>query len=291
MFSSSKIIPFWSLNKIAGKLLLDEEVASAGAYSLRKLSSSYTGPSFIVRRSSDNATQSIGFIGEDLDTASLTGFIGSTNSGFIQTWFDQSGNGLNMTQTSTSLQPRIVNSGTPDTDGGKVCLTFNGSYWLSGGDVLDIPGNTMSGFAVSKITSNTGTIYAKAAFAAAQNRYALLRENTLMGSLITTNTSGTNFITYSGPITRKLFEQKWRSGSNQIIENGVVKNTATGIGGTFTGSTFTFIIGGYNNSIGGTPPVAGYFLTGTIQEIIIWFDGNINETTIRSNMTSYWSIT
>jgi hypothetical protein len=46
------------------------------SYSLRKLCSSYTGKAVKVRRSSDNATQDIGFVGSNFDVASLRTFLG-----------------------------------------------------------------------------------------------------------------------------------------------------------------------------------------------------------------------
>jgi len=81
------------------------------AYSLRKLSSTYTGSAIRVRRSNDNVEQDIGFDSNgDLDETALTSFVGA-NSGFIRTLYDQNGTN-HAIQTNTSLQPRIVNSGT-----------------------------------------------------------------------------------------------------------------------------------------------------------------------------------
>jgi hypothetical protein len=65
-----------------------------------------------VRRSSDNAEQDIGFANNVLDTASLLSFCGAGN-GFVTTWYDQVGSN-NATQTTTTQQPRIVNSGSLD---------------------------------------------------------------------------------------------------------------------------------------------------------------------------------
>jgi len=45
-----------------------------------------------------------------LDTSSLTNFCGSGN-GFVTTWYDQSGNARNATQTTAANQPQIVSSG------------------------------------------------------------------------------------------------------------------------------------------------------------------------------------
>lgn len=88
------------------------------------LNSSYAGNAFQVRRSSDNATQDIGFDGNgNVDEAALTSFIGG-NSGYVTTWYDQSGNGYNMFNTNTSSQARIVNSGTVVKIGGYIAPEF-----------------------------------------------------------------------------------------------------------------------------------------------------------------------
>ena len=91
-------------------LLLDLYSGAAAAYSLRKLSTSYTGSAIRVRRLSDNAETDIGFSGTTLSTSALTAFCGAT-SGFVTTWYDQSGNGKNAIQAATANQPRIVNAG------------------------------------------------------------------------------------------------------------------------------------------------------------------------------------
>lgn len=98
--------------------ILDSLPATAAAFSVRRLRSSYSGFLLRVRRSSDNTEQNIGFtIGGHLDTAALTGFCGS-DSCFISTWYDQSGNGRNAVQATAANQPRIVNAGSVDMAGG-----------------------------------------------------------------------------------------------------------------------------------------------------------------------------
>ena len=49
------------------------------------------------------------------------------NDGFVTTWYDQSGNSKNATQTTAANQPLIVESGSLHTDGGKPALKFNGT--------------------------------------------------------------------------------------------------------------------------------------------------------------------
>tara|TARA_R100000654_G_scaffold2251_5_gene8311 strand:- start:39063 stop:39911 length:849 start_codon:yes stop_codon:yes gene_type:complete len=96
-------------------LLLDLYPNAALAYSLRKLSSLFSGNPIRVRRSNDNAEQDIPFNNEDLDTANLLAFVGS-NDGYITTWYDQSGNGNNAAVTSAVWQAKIVSSGVVETD-------------------------------------------------------------------------------------------------------------------------------------------------------------------------------
>jgi hypothetical protein len=90
--------------------LLDNYPNAAAAYSLRKLRSAYTGNAIRVRRASDNTETDIGFSSANLDTLALTSFCGS-GDGFVTTWYDQSGNGNNITQTTATQQPQIVSSG------------------------------------------------------------------------------------------------------------------------------------------------------------------------------------
>ena len=86
-------------------LLLDTYTGAAAAYSLRKLRTLYTGDAIRVRRSSDNTEQDIGFstYSVSLDTVSLLAFAG-TGDAFVKTWYDQSGNSNDATQTTTVNQ-------------------------------------------------------------------------------------------------------------------------------------------------------------------------------------------
>ena len=113
--------------------ILDEYPGAAAAYSLRLLNTDYTGDAVVVRRASDNATQSIGFIDGELDTDTLNTFCSGTD-GFVTTWLDQSGNGNNATQTVASTQPKIYDATTGVVlDNGKPSIYFddNGNSFVS----------------------------------------------------------------------------------------------------------------------------------------------------------------
>ena len=104
------------LNKFSG--------ASLGL-SLDKLDINYTGSAIKVRRSSNNDELDIGFVNNELDTASLLDFVGSGN-GFVSIIYDQVGSN-NMTQTTANLQGQIVSSGSLILKGGKPCIIRSAS--------------------------------------------------------------------------------------------------------------------------------------------------------------------
>lgn len=113
--------------------LLDTYSGAAAAYSLRRIGpSGYFGPAIRVRRDSDNALRDIGFTSDgQLDTVGLLDFVGVTGSGFVQTWYDQSGNGRNLSQTTNINQPLVITSGSVIVQDIKPALSFNGPKSLS----------------------------------------------------------------------------------------------------------------------------------------------------------------
>jgi hypothetical protein len=106
--------------------VLDTYTGASVAYSVRLLKSDYTGSAIRVRRSSDNTEQDIGFdaVG-NLNETALTDFCGAGN-GFVTTWYDQSGNARNATQTTAVNQPQIVSSGSIIKVNNKTALKFDG---------------------------------------------------------------------------------------------------------------------------------------------------------------------
>ena len=129
----ANLAPFTITVAAASALLLDGLSASAaGAYSLRKLRGAYGGAAIRVRRSTDNAELDIGFAPDgSFDASALTGFIGAA-SGFVAAWYDQSGNGLDMTQATAGSQPRIVAAGAMETRNGLAAILFASSQGVGG---------------------------------------------------------------------------------------------------------------------------------------------------------------
>jgi len=90
--------------------VLDGIESAAGVWSLRKLRAAYSGYCVKLRRSSDNATSDFGFVGGLLDTSAISTWLSGATP-YVHTWYDQSGNGYNATQTTTGYQPLFVASG------------------------------------------------------------------------------------------------------------------------------------------------------------------------------------
>jgi len=103
--------------------LLTAYPGATAAYSVRKLSTTYTGAAIRVRRSSDNTEQDIGFSGVNLDETALTTFVGA-NNGFVTKWYDQTGNGRTAQQNTAIFQCKIVNSGTIISENSKPSIEF-----------------------------------------------------------------------------------------------------------------------------------------------------------------------
>jgi len=104
--------------------LLDDYSGAAAAYSLRLLSSTYTGDAINVWNGTSYAD--IGFDGSgELDTTALAAHCGS-NDGFIRYWYDQSGNSNDAAQTTTANMPKIYDGTTGVvTENGKPALELN----------------------------------------------------------------------------------------------------------------------------------------------------------------------
>ena len=104
--------------------LMDTYTGATLAYSLRKLSSTYSGDAIRVRRSSDNTEQNIGFDSNgNLNTTALLSFVG-VGSGYVSIFYNQVSSN-NLVQTVASYQPQIVDSGVLITKSGKPSIKYS----------------------------------------------------------------------------------------------------------------------------------------------------------------------
>jgi len=150
------VVPSFFGFQDAGKTvpLLDEYPGAAAAYSLRLLRADYTGSAIRVRRT-DLTESDISFTSSgNLDTTALLAFTGTSagDNGFITTWYDQSGNGRNVLQSTALRQPQIVSAGAVLLQGGKPTVSHIASTDLKVTTFLDM-GTTYTILGVIKFNS------------------------------------------------------------------------------------------------------------------------------------------
>jgi hypothetical protein len=277
--------------------LLDTYSGAAAAYSLRKLSSTYTGNAIRVRRSSDNTEQDFGFVNNVLDTASLLTFCGAGN-GFVTTWYDQSGNARNSTQTTAANQPQIVSSGSLLLLNTKGVIEFNGVT----GKALsfaNFPGATS--YSITSVFSSIE-----------QSQYTKLLsigpDATTSGVWYTINTGGTvlewqskdtgfggnGYNNLSGPFvvsngriipdsmtTQNLVTTVLSSSNAKMFRNGSQISYRVQRTGNCYNTAATMIIGNAPNNQN--------TMNGRLQELVIWqTDQNSNIAGINTNVNTYY---
>lgn len=119
-------------NSVINSAVLDNILSPVeAAFGMRLLRARYTGPAIRVRVGVTE--QDIFFDANgNLDTVTLKSFAGSS-SAFVVTWYDQSGNGRNFTQSNTARQPRIVNAGVIETKSGTPAIRHlaSGQHFLT----------------------------------------------------------------------------------------------------------------------------------------------------------------
>lgn len=291
--------PYYKPFAASCSYLLDQYSGAAAAYSLRKLDCDYAGSAIRVRRSSDNTEQDIGFTSAgDLDTATLKTFVGTggSDNGYVVTWYDQSGNGSNVTQSTSGNQPRIVNAGVVERKGTKPAVRFlsASSTYLNGGDILDLTELYLNWYAAVDVPTANGSAFGKSKAWSEAGRWSFVKEAGSLFSVFQT-ASGTAFASVSYSNTDySLFETyiNKSSDSNQLNKNGsqIAVSTAAQDNAA-TNTSNSFFIGVYQDA-SGTSPLSGYYHNGHIGELIVYrkYWTTTERAAITSNINTYYSI-
>jgi hypothetical protein len=280
-----------SISQFVG--LLDTYSGAAAAYSLRKLRTAYTGDAIRVRRASDNTEQNIGFVNNVLDTASLTSFCSGTN-GFVTTWYDQSGNGYNATQSTGANQPQIVSSGSVILQNGESIITFNGTS--SNLNVSNFAYSKIDFFGVlsSNAKSTSRILDAKGgSFITVENGGAQLgissvdnNGNTLTlsnrSSLLSVNSGKDNVFRGSSKLC--LLNHYYTGNTAAVAIDGIQYNSVSGTSALIESNSISSIkIGCQTNNTN--------FHSGNFGEIIIYnSDQSSNRTGISDNINDFYSL-
>jgi hypothetical protein len=265
--------------------LLDDYSGAAAAYSLRKLRSAYTGNAIRVRRAVGSPSETdIGFVNNELDVATLESFCSGTN-GFVTTWYDQSGNARNATQTTAVNQPQIVSAGSIINESSKPTLQFDGvNHFLKFNGSTITGQNNLSLISVSKTTFNgTNTQFVLSVGQATTNRAAGLAYNA---------NENMNLFIWAGVDTTSSSSYL----NTRILSFAKILNTNTSLSINSTNTTTNTAASGFsiqNNTItiSSNPGVPQQYLNGNCQELIIYFANQSSiQTGIETNINDFYSI-
>ena len=271
-----------------GNGLLDLYPGASVAYALRLVNSAYSGTAIRVRRSSDNAEQNIGFTAfGGLDTTALTSFCGS-GDGFVVTWYDQSGNANNSTQSNVLLQPQIVSVGVVLSINGKPCMQFDGINDLLASSIYS--SNKFGDYAFNVYQYNNvnqgGAIWSNGS---SSNGYAIGIGNTTYdndGNKFVTLYSGVAWASTSYVLNANQTLSTWTNfvnGSQSLWINSSQALNQASI--SSTPNTPTTIA-----RLGGTGDLLRYSFVKIQEHIYYSSDQSTNRVGIENNINSYYGI-
>jgi len=262
-------------------LLLDETGlgSATAAYSVRQLRAAYSGDCMRVRRSSDSEEADVEFLSGVISINSpinnLSGGSGSTltawlgsDVAFVVTWFDQSGNARDATQSTAGSQPQIASSGALIVDAG------GNPQILFASDQLEftatgISGTAYTGYVVMDLISNSG--YSIAVFADKFNIYSSLYSGNWGTYHGIDKASGYTALAHTLTINQSRSAADW----------DLISNNNAPLNGT---------LGGYATQPGRIGGAGIQYLNGYMQEVVLWANSSAPVATIQSNINSFYSL-
>jgi hypothetical protein len=195
------------------------------------------------------------------DTASMT--LSGSN---VTQWRDKSSNG----HIGTAVASPILT-----TVDGFPAVAFNGSsQYIDFGTAGDLGSNQFHIFTVSKFnTTADGAIFARVANGPQYYRYTMIRSGGVnyLATQADTGGYGQSVAVTDTTTTRRLLNYSWDRSTIRGYQNGTeVGSVSYASTATYT-SSFKLLVAAYNNSSGGTPPSDGFYMNGSINEILFYF--------------------
>lgn len=285
----------------AFSFLLDTYSSAAAAYSVRKLRSAYTGYAMIVRRTVSATTVACGVSFDVNNAVSLDspititfGSSSSTNLGefvkasgyanpdslvsavsaFVNTWYDQSGNTNDFTQSTAANQPRIINNGVLELNSLKATVNSNvGS--LIGLTATGAVGKTI--FTVAEVDTQTTVNYLLSSSVG-----GLFYNGSLAGVNGLGGFDGTNARSLTGEdLNRHLGYFNLKSSKLFAAKDGASESDL----GSFGVASFTF------NGMFQRGGLSFLDFLGNAQEIVVYnSDQTSNKSGIETNINNYYGI-
>jgi hypothetical protein len=262
---------------------------------LRKLSNSYTGFAIKVQDNVGGATQDIGFNADgELDTVALAQY-GGSNDVFVETWYDQSGNGNNATQISSTARPKIYDGTTSAVvvENGKPAVQFDGSNdQLVPPQFLDSVASNPKKYVTSVFAKGAATnVRQPYDFQYNPSVYDNIASLTIQGStneVVVKDYNKADSPTSQGSSAVMTQTQNLISHSYDLTAGARVHNAY--LNGTLMTGTATGYASGSGNKISNSYSFIFDF-DGKFQEIIAWnADESANRTNIESNINFFYDI-
>ena len=207
--------------------------------------------------------------------------VSHSSNGFVETWYDQSGNGNDVAQTTSGKQPKIVTSGALVTVNSKASFKFDGTD-----DFLERETYTQGTLS----QPNTFFSVAELDAYADENRKVYDSHLSSVRNMLQLNTAGNGqFAHYAGTVAatgedadadRHLFTSLINGSASNLRIDSTSKTTST----TNTQGMTGIIIGANHDA-------AQNFWDGDIQEIIVYNSNQTsNFTALETNINSHYSI-
>jgi hypothetical protein len=251
--------------------LLDEYPGAAAAYSVRLLSSTYSGPLVRIRKDTGgnpekdfypDSNNELSLNSGDGGGTTLGSWIGS-NDGYIVTWYDQSGNSNDTAQSTASSQPQILSLGSLITMGGASKAAIQGST----SSLVLSTALTPTNFSLIHTSEGSG-------FLANISNY--IRISTYYRYDI----SGTSYISVDANATQQSLYVGNRNGTNLNLRRN---------GSEMDSSPFTSVTNALN--ITSIFNRSGAYFAGKISEFIIYESNqSSNISGIETNINDYFNI-
>ena len=265
---------------ISSDLLLDSVSGAFYAYSLRKLDKDYAGNCIMVRRNSDGDSTNIGFVNNYLDTTALKNFCltAGTDTCSIRVWYDQSGNGRNAKQFTTSLQPLILANDVITYNGSHVGIRFVGT---------NLNGDNLKADTLLTTYTTPVTTFIVNEHVTLTDYPRLIDQSTASGVVGTVGTTrriyGNTSLNY-GTTSAGLFEINYglfNGASSEAAANGAT--VTTGNSGNLTARRLAIGSGLMEEN--------GTWNNGFIHEIIIYNSNkSADRKQVRDNMNAFYSV-
>ena len=271
------------LNSV-GESVLQIAPNAKAAYSLRSLTGG--DPKVVrVRRDTgggagDNDEED--FTASGIFSGALVDFVGSGNDGFVDTWYDQSGNGNDAEQATAANQPKIVSSGSLVADNG---IDLDGSQFLQANSVSGM-GATVSIITASVHDSGGGGCVSLASSASGVTNFGIIEGNStsIVNARNTTSVPVSASVSGSTRLTFALTTGQTSTKSGAL--GGTLVESTSDYGDDFTSGELDIVL------IGKLRASSNTLFNGRIREAIIYnTDQTVNRTAIEANIANHYNIT